>query len=83
MMDSGAMTYIPSFIKTGSAIQKWYTRSLILAVERLRWDRDGIELRCKKKSNMARFRCTLSILLSRFFTFPLNHPVRGLANDSP
>jgi hypothetical protein len=30
---------------------------------------------------MARFWCTLRILLSRFFTFTLNQPVWGLAND--
>jgi uncharacterized membrane protein len=65
-----------------------YTRSLTLALDililRITWLRGtgtGIELRCKK-SNMARFWCTLSILISRFFTFTLNHPVRGLANDS-
>jgi hypothetical protein len=49
----------------------------------LRRDRDGDRTQVQKKCNMARFWCTLSILISRFLTFTLNHPVRGLANDSP
>jgi hypothetical protein len=90
--------FLTRFIKCENAPYKcptknhhtiYYTRSLTLALEilflRITWlrrDRDGDRTQVQKKSNRARFWCTLSILISRFFTFTLNHPVRGLASDS-
>jgi hypothetical protein len=67
-----------------------FTRSLSRALENLYLRFTGcvgtgmwIELRCKIICRFASFILTLCISLSRLFTFPQNHSVRGLANDSP